>query len=113
MSLLDRGPHTVTLRLAVPVKGAYNETIRTYPDPLITVGGCSVQPLRAEEVTSLGLQVDTAYRVICRYWPGGPDSKVEWDGRTWFQYGETLHATTGRRTRHDKAVIVAQSAEVK
>ena len=110
MSLLDRGPHVVQVETATPGKGIYNERTFTYAAPVVV--RCSVQPVRAEEAAVFGVTPDTAYRVRCRSWPGGMYSRVTWQGRTWFQHGETQHHTMSPRTAHDAALIVAQAAEV-
>lgn len=111
MSLLDRGPHLVQVEVAHAGVDAYNDTKITYAEPVEV--RCSVQPVRAEEAAGLGVTPDTAYKVLCRSWPGSIRSKVTWRGRTWFQHGETLHHGMSPRTAHDVAVIVALSAEVK
>jgi hypothetical protein len=109
VSLLD-GRHTVRLEVAKPQRNAYNGTDVRYAAPVRVV--CSVQPLRAEEASALGVTPDTAYRVIARKWLGGPYSRVTFNGRPFFQHGETLHHTMSPRTAHDTAVILAQTAKV-
>lgn len=113
MSLLDRGPHTLQVWLATKSSDAYGGTTKTYPGPPVTVAGAMVQPLTAAEAYNLGVQADTAYKVICRNWPGGPYTKAVWNGRTLFQRGEATEHSVGRRTRHYSAILVANSAEVK
>jgi len=106
MSLLDRGPHTVLVELAQPGDAW---TKQTYAPPVSM--RCKITPLRAEDAAALGL--DTALRVTARAWPGGPRSRITWQGRYWYQRGETLSHTTSPRTRHDTATLVSNAAEVK
>lgn len=109
MSLLDRGPHTVTVVPQIVVQDRYGETTADgTPVPV----RCSVQPMSADETSAAGLQVETAYRVIARDWPGGPYSRVEWDGRVWDQQGEPKRYGMSERTRHVDVVITARGAEV-
>lgn len=109
--LLDNPPHSVSVALAVTTLDKYNGDAITYPSS-ITVR-CAVQPLSADEAAGLGVSPSTSYRVIARSWPGGMLSRVIWDGRTFFQRGETLHRSMSPRTKHDYAVLVSNVAEVK
>lgn len=111
MTLLDRARHWVSVETATSTVGAYGEDTVTY-GPALPVQ-CAVQPVRAEEANGLGVQADTAYKVIARDWPGGIHSRVTWLGRTWFQHGETLRHTMSARTQHDVAIIEAADAEVR
>jgi len=111
MSLLDRARHWVLVESAVSGVGEYGEDTVTY-GPAVSVA-CAVQPVRAEEANGLGVQADTAYKVIARDWPGGIHSRVTWLGRTWFQHGETLRHSMSARTQHDVAIIEAASAGVR
>jgi hypothetical protein len=111
MSLLSNARHWVSVEPALSGKGAYGEQTVTY-GPAVAVS-CSVQPIRAEEAVGLGVQADTAYKVIARDWPGSLHSRVTWLGRTWFQHGETLHHTMSPRTQHDVVIIEAADAEVR
>lgn len=115
MSLLDRGPHTLIVqRVKDQPDPVYGGSTRVNDGPPVTVTGAMVQPLSSSESTDLGVRADTSYRVICRSWPGGIYSRVTWvdEGRPLFQRGEKTVYTVGRRTRHDTAVLVANSAEV-
>ena len=113
MSLLDRGPHTLSVqRMTTATDPVYGGTTKLPDGPPVTVSGAMVQPLSAAEASDLGVRADTSFRVLCRTWPGGIYSRVTWSGRDLFQRGETTSYTVGRRTRHDTAVLVANSAEV-
>lgn len=114
MSLLDRGPHTLLVqRMRTEEDPDYGGT-RKVPDGLpVTVTGAMVQPLTTTEASELGVRADTTLKVICRSWPGGIYSEVTWQGRALFQRGETRRHSIGRRTQHDTAVLVANSAEVR
>lgn len=109
MSLLD-GRQVAKVEVATLVPNAYNGGDITYASPVSV--RCSVQPLSSDEATALGIQIDTAYTVFARRWPGGPYSRVTWDGRQWFQHGEAARRRMGRATQHDRAIILAQTAPV-
>lgn len=114
VSLLDRGPHTLDVWLAEETPDpVYGGTTKSWPGLPIRVDGAMVQPVTAAEATSLGIRPDTSYKVICRTWPGGMWSKVNWSGRTVYQRGETRIHSVGRRTRHHSAVLVTDVTEVK
>lgn len=112
MSLLDRGPHTVTVqpKTAVPDRLGGNKYVNSGAPVDVR---CSVQPLSAEELKTLGLEAVTTYRVLCRSWPGGIHSEVNWNGRPFSQHGEATVYSTGRRTAHTSVVIKAVDAEVR
>ena len=89
----------------------YNGRDVTYARPVSV--RCSVQPLSTDEATALGVTINTACTVIARSWPGGPYSRVTWQGRQWYQHGETAQHRMSPRTAHDRAVVLAQTAVVR
>lgn len=114
MSILDRGPHSVVVTPKVKVPNGYGENELADGDP-VTVSGLSVQPVTAEELNAFGggMQAWTTRRIIGRGpWPGGIHSTIQFDGRTWEQFGEAEFYTTGRRTKHFSCMIRARFAEV-
>lgn len=117
MSLLDNGPHTVTVTPMIETEDPFGSTVEL-GDP-VEIPGVSVQPVEASEAESLGVQATTSYRVIGRSgWPGGVHSKVRIDvgpqaGRTFDQSGEARVYGMSRRTAHFDVLIVSGSSEVR
>lgn len=118
MSLLARGPHTVTVRSRVRTNSTDrgNNPKFELGEP-VTVQGVSVQPMTAEEQLAFRAEFDVApatlvQRVIGRGpWPGGPYSRVTFRGREYDQVGEAQVHSTGRRTGHFTAVIKARKGQ--
>lgn len=117
MSLLDRGPHSVTVTPMVEVEDSMGTTIQPgTPVPLV---GVAIQPVTAEESEALGVSVSTSYRIIGRSgWPGGVHSRVLIDvgpqaGRTFDQHGEARQYGMTQRTAHFDVIIKSGSTEVR
>lgn len=69
MSLLDNGPHTVTVQSRVVHHGMYGDTVTPSGDP-ITVRG-SLQPVAAQSTDLHGGSLRQGlWRFITRTWPG-------------------------------------------
>lgn len=115
MSLLDRGPHTVTVTPMVEVRDSMGTTLE--PGAPVTVQRVAVQPLSADEAEALGVQARTAYRVIGRGpWPGGINSSIRVDtgpyaGRVFDQDGEARIYGMSPRTAHFDVAMTARGAE--
>lgn len=111
MSLLDRGPHTVLVQVRRQ-EGTDRYNAPNYVDDgtPVPISG-SMQPLTADETYSLGIEANTAYKFLCRTWPGGIHSSATWNGRPFQQVGEARVHSTGRRTGHVTVVLQAESAE--
>lgn len=81
MSLLDRGPHTVTVypqHEVVDWRGNPDqEPVTSGP---VTVAGCLMQPVSSSRGTDFdeGQRVTVEYRLIARSAPAGPWAAVEW-----------------------------------
>lgn len=117
MSILDQGPHTVTVIPKTRVKNRLN-TWELIPGEPVEMVGVSVQALGAAPTkpvseavqTGLGEQVRTNLRVLGRGpWPGGPYSEVIWEGRVYDQEGEAAVYSMSARTQHFSVVLTARS----
>lgn len=116
MTALRHGVHTVTVTPVLESDGPYAE--ETLGEP-VTVR-CNVQPVSAAERQDLGLTTTTAYRIKYFHpvhggkpWPGGPYSKIDWQGRRFEQRGEALLSSMSPRTAHYKIIMVSQASEVR
>lgn len=116
MSLLDRGPHAVTVTPMVEVNDGMGSTLE--PGEPVPVPRVAVQPVSAEESEALGVQALTSYRVIGRGpWPGGMNSTVLVDagpfaGRVFDQSGEARVYGMSPRTAHFDVLMTARGAGV-
>ena len=90
MSLLDRGPHSVTVFPQVKVPQT-NNSVKYVDGAPVVVAGLMVQPANADEIRALGVQPGTTSVIRGRGpWPGGIHSQVEYprgSGRRWDQVG--------------------------
>ena len=116
MSLLDNGPHVVTVFPMVLQKTRYN-TWRKVRGEGIKLEGVAVQPFGGGTQGNLETndqQVNDQWTVRGRgVWPGGVHSIVEWNGEEFDQVGKVKAHTIGHFTKHYQVRIQARSAEVK
>lgn len=101
MSLLDRGPHTITVYPAGPVLPGGGRGPSGAP---VTVR-CLVQPTSSDSEGTDGYADLTTCRVIGRSLPAGPWDRVVWDGRDWTVTGQPEKWRSASRTSHDTATI--------
>lgn len=117
MSLLDNGPHTVTVIPRVAVKGTMGNT--NYKDGVpVVIPRVSVQPLSSSERSELGISTSESYKVIGRGdWPGGALSKVRVNvgpvTGMFDQSGPARVHGMSPRTAHYNVVITARGSEAK
>lgn len=121
VSLLENGPHTVTVYPKVKTKNQYNSW--DFVDgPPVVMNRVAVQPMGASPTkpvsetveTDLTDQVRTNLRVIgIGSWPGGPNSHVIVEGRDYDQKGEVAVFDMSPRTAHWMVILQARSVEVK
>lgn len=104
MSLLDHGPHTVTVYLEEEVVDSRGNTIRRPSATAVTVSGCWMQPVSSERVDQLsvtqGQRVDASWRLIARDAPVGWWSRVDWAGKRFSVAGGPLVREFSDWTRH-------------
>ena len=113
MTLLDNGPHTVTVqRMKDGAPDRYGKPVKVPDGEPIEVRGCLVSAVSVEELSQLGVVIQLMYRVRHRTWPGGPYSKVTWEGQTLWQRGGTRRSRIGRATRSQSAYLVTHYSEV-
>lgn len=117
MSRVRRGVHEVQVRRVIETDSPYGPE-RHVTDPVSVQ--CNVQPVSAEESQALGLSAATVYRL--KYfpgehggapWPGGPYSRITWQGREYEQRGDALESSMSPRTAHVKVLMVDVTAEVR
>jgi hypothetical protein len=89
-TLIDNGPHTVTIYLEEKVTDSYGNEVKRPSSTGVVVKGCLVQPLSSSRGAfpalsiTTGQRVDNAYRFSARHAPLGWWSRVIWhhpDGR--------------------------------
>lgn len=111
MSLLE-GRHRLQVQTAR--RGGtskYGNAQITYKDPVEVSG--NVQAVSSEEIASLGMQTKSVYRVLARSWPGGPYSRIFWEGKMFEQRGEARWFTRSAATYHCEVLMVAAGVEIK
>lgn len=101
MSLLDRGPDSVTFYPAGP----------TLPDGTRGPAGspvtvrCRVQPSSSAADGADGYADTDTYRVLGRSLPAGPWDRAVWSGRDWTVDAPPQQWRGSRRTSHDVLVL--------
>lgn len=123
MSLLDNGPHTVTVYpMVVEGKNRYGNPSLVRGEPIIlegvtvqAYGAGSLSGLEDDDETSVNDQhiVRGALNDERPHWPGGTHSIVEWDGVEFDQLGLAKERKQGLRTKHFQVRIKRRGAEVK
>lgn len=115
---LRKGRHKVTVRQAVESTNSRGAIVQSWGEPVEY--SVNVQPVSTAEAESLGLTVNTVYRL--KYWPnehggvpwvGGAYSRITWDGREFDQQGEAMVSSMSPRTGHVKVLMSARGSEVK
>lgn len=113
MSLLDRGPHTVTVVPKIATKTDYN-TYDFTDGPRFIRSGVGVQQVSAEEAAGLNVDAKSTYRIYGRgLWPGGPHSTIVWQGRTYHQVGDPTVLDMSPRTGHFEVLMESRSTQPK
>lgn len=108
MSLLDGGPHEVTVWPEVETTDDDGNRVRA-PSPTPFFVRTLVQPLGFTESAALGQDVTSTYYFNTRVFPGGAFARVSWAGRDWDVVGEPRrHARLG----YVKIIIRARGPEV-
>lgn len=121
MSLLENGPHTVTVYPKVKTLSRYNSWDVVDGEPVVMhrvavqpMGASPTKPVSEDVETDIADQIRTNLRVIgVGTWPGGPNSRVVVDGRDWDQKGEASVFTMSPRTAHWMVILQSRSVEVK
>jgi hypothetical protein len=101
MSLLDSGPHVITVYPAGPVKA---DGTRGPAGSPVSVR-CLLQPSTSDPDSADGYATDTTVRVIGRALPAGPWDRVSWDGADWTVVGQPEKWSASPRVAHTTALI--------
>lgn len=118
MSLLDNGPHTVTVHPMVITGKTKYGTWNTERGEGVTLEGVSVQPYGAGSLSGLESDDETSIndqktvRGVLP-WPGGTHSIVIFEGEEFDQVGLPKEYTQGLRTQHYMVRIKRRGATVK
>ncbi|MCO1575362.1 hypothetical protein M8C13_06255 [Crossiella sp. SN42] len=106
MSLLDAGPETVTVYLALTTIDGEGNPVRVPDwDHPVTVPGCHVFPLDATELPQTGQRAAVRYRVLARAAPLSPWGAAEWRGQRFEIDGDPLLTTGPAHLRHVRATL--------
>ena len=119
-TMLDVGPHTVTIYLEETVRDTYDNVVKRPSQVGVVVRHCLVQPLSSSRgafpalSVTQGQRVDNAYRFMSREAPLGWWSRVVWhhpDGRdrNLTVLGGPLLYESSPGTRHVSATLHEES----
>lgn len=118
MSLLDSGPHTVTvIPMVITGKTKYGTWATTRGEGIVLTG-VTVQPYGAGSLSGLESDDETSVndQKIVRGvlpWPGGTKSIIIFEGEEFDQQGLPKEYTQGLRTQHYMVRIKRRRAAVK
>lgn len=102
--LIDNGPCTVMVQNRKSVRDEYGSADYVPDGDPISVR-CVVHTVDSAELEALGVQLEDAYRVICRRWPGDYRSLVIWEGDEYEQVGNVRKYRNGVLSHHDDVLI--------
>ena len=105
MSILDRGPHTLTVYPVVQVDDGYGGTMPGPGDPITVRAYCSPIGERDESGAVVGYPAELEFQVTARSLPAGAWAHVEWEGVRYVVVAEPRRFGFSRRTAHDVAII--------
>lgn len=116
VSLLRRGPHTVTVTPRVLIEGDLGS--QPGDGEPVTIRNVSVQAVSSTERHSLGLTTEVVYKVIgTGRWPGGAISRVTVDvgphPGEYDQHGEATYYAMSPHTAHWVVRITRRGTEVR
>ena len=103
MSILDSGPHVITVDPSVAEDDGYGGTQPGMGEPIEVRAYCS--PLAAESDSSDGYGTQQRFQVIARHLPSGPWARIDWGGEQYVMEEPPRRFGFSRRTAHDVAVI--------
>lgn len=115
MSLLDNGPHKITVIPKLESDDGYGSITYEDGDPVDVWG--SVQSLSASEAETMGVQAQNSKIFITRGpWPWALTSSIiwegaqgEWPGRKWDQQGEAKNYDMSPRTAHVDVIFTSRT----
>lgn len=102
--LIDNGPCSVMVQNRKSVADEYGSaTYAPDGDPILV--RCVVNTVDSTEIEALGIQLEDAYRVICRRWPGDYRSLITWEGDEYEQVGNVRKYRNGMLSHHDDVLM--------
>lgn len=110
-SIIDFGPHTVTIYVEETVVDSYGNAVKRPSQTPVVVTGCTVTPLASARgafpaaTIAQGQRLDQTYRFVSRHAPVGWWSRVVWEGRNLTVLGGPLVAVASDGTRHISATL--------
>lgn len=110
-SILDFGPHTVTIFPEVEVDDSRGNAMKRPSTTGVVVTGCLVQPIAstrgafAAVDVRQGQRIDVAYRFFARTAPLGWWSYLEWEGIRMVLLGGPLKYRASDGTTHISATL--------
>lgn len=107
MTLLDHGPHTVTVYPQEPYTDSYGNQTHRPAETGVVVTGCTVTPVTSSRDPLSDRRLLGGIRLLARYAPLGPWARVEWDGRSYAV--EVVHRhTASAATSHTVATLAPE-----
>jgi hypothetical protein len=104
MTLLDNGPHTLTVQPRVPVQTPHGVTMQADGDPVVIRG--IMQPYSAAQSTVDGKVTLTQRRWLSRTWVGDSNSLItSYDGMVWELSGDPQQYQSSPGTQHWEVVL--------
>jgi len=107
VSLLDRGEQTLDVYTEVTTTDDLGNVI-VGPAEEPTRISASVQPVTSDELSAVGQDLVTTYRLIARTAPVGAWARIRWvnaGGSWWDVIGEPRRYSMSRRTAHVDALL--------
>lgn len=107
MSLLDRGEETLDIYPEITTTDDLGNVVVAPADTPERISA-AVQPVTSDELSAVGQDLVTTYRVIARTAPLGPWARLRWvsDGGTWWDViGRPRRYGMSSRTAHIDALI--------
>lgn len=95
--------HRVDVTLRHPTATAYGTKLVV--DDTLTGVACTFRELSSSAVTSEGLVVNTAARIIARDWPGDEYSRVTFKGRDYDTQADPIEFTGSGTTHHWEVML--------
>jgi hypothetical protein len=108
VSLLDTGTDEMLVEAEVVRTDDRRNRVRVPSGTPVAVRG-RLQPISSEESATLGQEVATVYRFVCRTFPGGPWASVSGAGREWDVIGEPSVYTGSPRVAHTSVLLRARA----
>jgi hypothetical protein len=103
MSLLDNGPHTVTVFPEETATDSRGNMVKRPTEVGVVITGCLMTPVRSSRDRDGYVHAD--YRLMSRELPIGPWSRIEWNGKTLAVIDGPHHYAASEATQHVSAIV--------